>query len=74
MFSIIKSANKTFYNNIYNNTILSNSLKSINIHKYSSKNLENKELILPEISKDLNKWLEGPLEKVIEKKKLMDGV
>jgi hypothetical protein len=55
MFRIIKFSNKISYKNIYDNLISNNSLKSINIHKYSNKDIENKESILPEISKDLNK-------------------
>jgi hypothetical protein len=73
MFSIIKLASKVSYKNIYDNTVLSNNLKSINIQKYYNKNIENniqnKELNLPEISKNLNILLQSSLEKVIEKKK-----
>jgi hypothetical protein len=69
MFSIIKLANKASYNSINNGIASSNSLKLINIYKYSNKDIENKESILPEISNDLNKWLEKLLERVIEKER-----
>jgi hypothetical protein len=55
MFSIIKLASKASYNSINNGIASSNSLKSINIYKYSNKDIENRESILPEISNDLNK-------------------
>jgi hypothetical protein len=69
MFSIIKLASKASYNSINKGIALSNSLKSINIYKYSNKDIESRELVLPEISKNFNIYLEGPLEKIIEKKK-----
>ena len=73
MFSIIKKACKASYKNTYdNNIVLNNNFKSMNIQKYCNKNIENniqnKELNLFEISKDLNILLQSSLEKVIEKK------